>query len=492
MQGPAELLEKSPSISHWIAVHEGFEEAASRFPSAFESTKLTFIGAPKRHSIATFFYPRNHDRVDRLLFVKFLCAIISNHLATVGAHRVQVKSSIPNLARDISASFDKFFDQPGAPASIKSIVESYFSVENFRIDSDHESDAWAPLPKRLVVRDSRELCRRRDTGSNVLAISIGKHFTKIGVLRLGTKGRLEFYRDPIALLTWRDNDDRSKAHKFIGRVISCAKEELARACLDLRDIAAIGTSLSVVVPEDRVVGVGTGFAESFDEEGVRLLGNIPSIFSSELCDVPVYTINDGDAEALGLARETGLRNTLVLKLGNELAAGHIDCAGSLSIGVNEFTKVVINIGDKGPLDAGTKIRGTAGQYISWLGIRNIAFDHDVNEELLGIVDGADVPTELCTIVNGFDSPLRKLANEIFEEVGRRIADLVAATEDMYAIENISVAGGLVRGYAGRAVVRGYTEGLKNSRHRIRPIHIASDIRALRFGCLRGAAHNVFQ
>jgi hypothetical protein len=155
-------------------------------------------------------------------------------------------------------------------------------------------------------------------------------------------------------------------------------------------------------------------------------------------------------EAFGIAKRYEYCNTLVLKFGNELAAGYINENGEVADGINEFGNVVIDFAETNPRQQGTEVQGYAGGLISWIGI-----EHSARELKLYDKYGFDETIEMPSVLSGWlmngTMKQKNDARKVFAQVGRHIAVLGKTLAKYYTIEQIVLTGGILLGQSGAVI-----------------------------------------
>jgi len=487
-----ESLRQNTMISRWNNVFAEFQKRAGKRADAYSAVTLFFYHRGEAADEYSIFIPKECNERDMENVLKYIAAMINNRMVSAGTSRVVLKTQIPGFFEKSRAYFYEYYDKSEAAAKVKEMAEGYFGIKQFEILNFYEK-GYLPISEKSEIEEENVAVKTGDfINEKILVINIGKQYLKFGIAEIDENKKLSFWSEPVSIPTWEEGNDRADAQALFKRIIQHAKNLIRQSGLAEGQIKAIGLSLSVVVPKEKVLTVGTGFAEHFTPEGVRMLGEIAEIISREFNDVPVYAANDGDLEAFGVARTEGFTNTLVLKYGNELAAGFIDEEGGISDGVNEFTKMVIDFGDNAPVDNGTQIRGTSGQFISWLGINYIAQHLGVDKILQGMGLGENIPKVLSDALNEKANPLYEYAKIVYEKAGEYVAELAVEMSKSYPVQRVVISGGLVHGNGGEiilSVVKKRLEELHQSE--IQAVR-TDDLRTLRYGALIGAAYHVIE
>jgi len=485
-------LLQNTMISQWNNVFAEFQKRAEKRVDAYNPVTLFFYHTGETTDEYPIFIPKECNEHDMETILKYVTAVINNRVVSVGTSRVVVKKQIDGFVEKLSLYFDEHYDKSEATAKVKGMVEGYFDIERFEI-LDFDEHVYSSIPEKAEIEEESIPVKTGNfINEKILAVNVGKHYLKFGIAEIDENKKLSFLSEPVSIPTWEEGDDRTEAQALFEKIIQHAKSLIRQSELTEEQIKAIGLSLSVVVPKEKVVTVGTGFAEQFTPESVKMLGEIAEIISREFNGIPVYTANDGDLEAFGVARTRGFTNALVLKYGNELAAGFIDEEGKISEGVNEFTKMVVDFDDNAPIDDGTQIPGTSGQFISWLGINHLAQRLGVDKIVQDMGLGENIPQVLSNALNERKSPLYEHAKMVYERAGEYVAELTVEMSKNYPVQRVVISGGLVYGHAGEIILNSFKKKLKELHQPEIQAFRSDDLRALRYGALIGAAYHVIE
>jgi hypothetical protein len=287
----------------------------------------------------------------------------------------------------------------------------------------------------------------------IVGVNFGRMMTKVGVMAIDDTGEFRHLVTPRRFETYPGAANFHSVQALSARAIAAMKDTIREASVPMSELDGVGISVGlkligeVLISEDSRVLKNSGFTggalNEYGESSFDLIWHVSQAFPGKT----TFAGNDGDLEALGIAKRHGYRNTLVLKFGNELAAGYINEKGDVADGINEFGNVIIEFAESSPRQSGTEVRGYAGGLISWLGIEHSARELKLYDKY-GFDETVEVPSVLsCWLINGTVKQ-KNDARKVFVRVGRYIAVLAKTLAKYYTIEHIVLTGGILLGESG--------------------------------------------
>jgi anaerobic magnesium-protoporphyrin IX monomethyl ester cyclase len=482
-----ESLQDKKFIDEWDEVFDGFKKEALSSPALYETVSLIFEGSGDDSLDFSVVIPKDLDDDSSERVLRYISAQIHNRVVTRGATRVFVRSGIEGITERLSEHFTEHYNNSRAIGRIGDMAGAYFGVDSFTIK---DFSGYSPqLALDAAMPPKSEGTAVKAAPVKIIGINFGKMMTKAGIAEIDGKGMFRHLCEPVSFRTWPEGADRSDLKPLIARAVKAVREKVSESGLDISVFDGIGVSVSVVVRGNSIVKFRTGISADFSQDALEQLGEIKRLISSEFPGKEITLENDGNLEALGVARSLGLRNTLTLKFGNTLSAGLTDENGRISEGINEFTKSVIDMSADAYMHNLTKVIGWAGSYISWFGIEN-------NARILGLYEKYDfdsekeVPRVLRRWLSDGSDEQKKDARQVFERVGRCIAALVRSLEPLYKIDHVVLSGGILAGESGKIITGSanteLSRGKEAASERVRLVD--ENEMELRYGYLKGLAY----
>jgi len=480
-------FENESLISQWNSLFAKMAEDAKIHPEQYKSVEFFFVREDNSGERMLFFIPENVSDRDLDAVIRYLTAKINNYIVTHSAKKVYVKSGFANIYKKLDSHFRQNYEREDARITVADISAVYSGVDKFEI-LPYQDKAIPEVVSKKARQGSgvKEIlsCYR----STNIVVNIGKTKIKFGIARIEENGtyRLSSVFD---INTWEQGEDRRQYNLIEGKVISGINRLLKQSGLSTEDIDGIGLSGAVIVKNGAPLPLRTGFSTFFSDESLKELTFICDAVSRAFGNLPVIMGNDGDMEALSIAKIHQYKNTLVLKFGTTLAAGYIDEDGNIFQGVNEFNRLVIDLSKDAFLQDSTKVRGTAGRYISWVGIENIARVLGLYEKY-GFSPEDKVPKILRAWLDNGTEEQKQDASKVFAEVGKYVGVMADEASRYVKVDNVVISGGLVAGKAGEIIIQSANDYLRKiiSGTTISVSLSSEDIEVLRYGGLIGAGY----
>ncbi|MGB8983845.1 MAG: hypothetical protein WCC12_18385 [Anaerolineales bacterium] len=481
-------LRRKPLMDDWMEVFERLRRDANQHPGFYETITFAFEGAKSPLLDFAMSIPRHLTNDLFEIVLAYASAEINNRIMTHGAARVVVHCSLPGFVDALDAYFQKHYNSPEAVVGVSHLVGQALGVGRFTIS------AAAPQTKIDPALSEQEKMSEHPPVSiraiRIAGVNFGRVMTKVGVMAIDDTGEFRHLVTPRRFETYPKTTTLHNAQTLSARAIAAMQAAIREAGLSISEIDAVGISIGlkltgeVFIREDGTVVRNAGFTEGvlneYGDSTFDLIRHVSQAFPGKLA----FAGNDGDLEAFGIARQHGYRNTLVLKFGNELAAGYIDGNGEVADGINEFGNVILDFAASCPKQDGTEVRGYAGGLIPWIGIEQAAREMKLHDKY-GFAETVEVPEVLRQwLMNG--TPQQKDdAEKVFSRIGRYIAILGKALANYYAIEHIVLTGGILAGKAGDLVSAAANRSLADA-DMVRVL--SPDPMVLKFGALVGLTY----
>jgi predicted NBD/HSP70 family sugar kinase len=446
---PAELMARLAAltgewrISTWRDVFGALRDDAAANRGAYEDVTLSFDPAQPGLAPLTVSIPKGlEENVLSGVVLKYLATAVNNRFMSRGIRRVRVRTEIPGFAAKLRARFDALFNQAQDPAQqVSGFARGYHGNDLEIVEEKGASLGTGGEP----APPSRET--RVQPAANVLTINMGLQKVKYGVASLDRNGKFTgFTQGPFEFYTEEALGTGEDARTFLDKIIAKIQSQVE----NWYGVDRISVGVSAPVRDERVLKVKIGNQKRFSDQGLELMADLGKYLSNAFGAKPTSVANDGDLEALGLARTKGYRNTLVLKFGTSLAGGIIDGQGRIAGGLNEITGVVIDMREDASQHPTTLVRGNAGGYVSFGGIVRLAgrLGLDRAEWLKG---EPDLPRRLALELENAGSAHHAEAKAVYEGIGEYVADLALELSGYYPVDQVVISGGVVARRAGLVI-----------------------------------------
>lgn len=161
--------------------------------------------------------------------------------------------------------------------------------------------------------------------------------------------------------------------------------------------------------------------------------------------VPTFLINDGNADALYLASQAGLREAIVIKPGGSIAGGYVDAAGRCDF-LTEFGRFCLDLDLRAPGNPFTKITGVARELVSTVALARMLVESgherftEMNWQELD-ANAGEIASEI--LADEGDDAVRRIVRTALTRVGENLAHLVRALCRHLSAKHVVVSGGLV-------------------------------------------------
>jgi hypothetical protein len=327
-------------------------------------------------------------------------------------------------------------------------------------------------------------------GIKIVGVNFGRMMTKVGVMTINADGGVRHLVAPRRFETYPKTSSGHNAQSLAAAAIAAMQDAMREADVQRSDLDGAGISIGlkltgeILIQEDGSLARNTGFTAGALNESGETIFDLISRVAQAFPGMKTFAANDGDLEAFGIARQYGYRNSLVLKFGNELAAGYIDENGEVAAGINEFGNVILDFAESCPKQAGTEVRGYAGGLISWIGIEHAARESKLYEKY-GFDETVEVPNVLSRWLTAGRPEQKADAEKVFARVGQYIAVLEKSLAQYYTIQHIVLTGGILAGEAGTVISSAANRSLAQED----VIRVLSpDPLILKFGALVGLTH----
>jgi galactokinase/mevalonate kinase-like predicted kinase len=484
--GLASLRSKT-LIDDWMKVFDRLRRDAEEHPDFHETITFTFEGARSRLLDFSVSIPKHLNKDLLEIILAYTSTEINNRIMTHGAARVVVRSSLPDFVQKLDSYFEKHYNSPDAITGVSMLVGKALGVGRFAIaEASNQTNDWFEQPKQENIQRDQPVKIR---AVKIVGVNFGRMMTKVGVMAIDDMGQFCHLAMPRRFETHPKNEIHN-VQTLSDRAITAMKDILKEAGVSISELNGIGVSIGlkltgeIIIRADGKILKNAGFTEgSLNENGDSTFDLIWRV-SQAFLGKATFAVNDGDMEALGIARQYGYRNTLVLKFGNELAAGYINEEGEVVAGVNEFGNVVLDFAENAPRQEGTEVRGYAGGLIPWLGIEHNARELKLYDKY-GFDETVAAPNVLSRwLIDGTEQQ-KDDARKVFTRVGHYIAMLGKALAKYYTIEHIVLTGGILMGETGSTISIAANRSLV-SQDMVRPLD--DNPLTLKFGALVGLTY----
>jgi len=481
-------LRRKTLLEDWMEVFDSLRRDANQHPDFYETITFAFEGAKSPLLDFAISIPGHLNNNLLEIVLAYAAAEINNRIMTHGAARVLVHCSLPGFVDALDAYFQKHYNSPEAVVGVSHLVGQALGVGRFTISAAAPQTKIGPaLPEQEKTSEHPPVSIR---AVRIAGVNFGRMMTKVGVMAIDDTGKFRHLVTPRRFETYPETAIVHNARTLSARAIAAMQAAIREAGLSISEIDVVGISIGlkltgeVFIREDGTVVRNAGFTEGvlneYGDSTFDLIRHVSQGFPGQLA----FAGNDGDLEAFGIARQHGYRNTLVLKFGNELAAGYIDGNGEVADGLNEFGNVILDFAASCPKQDVTEVRGYAGGLIPWIGIEQAAREMKLHDKY-GFAETVEVPEVLRQwLMNG--TPQQKDdAEKVFSRIGRYIAILGKALANYYAIEHIVLTGGILTGKSGDLVSAAANRSLAvGDMVRI----LSPDPMVLKFGALVGLTY----
>ncbi|MBF0215923.1 MAG: mannose-6-phosphate isomerase, class I [Candidatus Omnitrophica bacterium] len=458
-------LKDDGDASKWKDVFDRFKEESGAKPGDFEKVRMCFERDGGKYNEFIFHLPLKMAGAEREIAARYLSSWINKFIVSRAAKKVVIDTAIEGMFKEIETSFDAEYNDPNSQVSLARTVGEYWDSGSFRLEQYAQGTDLDIEPYIM----EKETALKRDTAINrsvkAIGINVGKYRIKISVVEIMGQGRYKHIGKIKDFNTWEKTDDRSSFDTLYTKLIKGVREVLAENGLSESDVDGIGIAAATAVKNGQPLGRPMGFARGFNREAeLAKLKGLRAKMSEDLSGLPVFVRHDGDVECLGMARSKGIRNLLVMKCGNTPGVGFVENDGNLAEGLNEFGKVVTDMGRDALAHDKTGVKGEVASYTAWDGTCKVAKKMGLYEKYnFGPED--PVPGILQGWLNlRTDSTFseREDARKVFLQSGRETGKFVVEMLDLYPIEHIGVSGGVYFGESGKAMKAGIEEIFKES------------------------------
>jgi predicted NBD/HSP70 family sugar kinase len=229
-------------------------------------------------------------------------------------------------------------------------------------------------------------------------------------------------------------------------------DSINRAAAHLPRIDAIGGS-AVGVYVDNEPRIGSLFRKVADVDFEREVRPIFKNIQSDLNDLPLVVVNDGEVTALAVSLEYGTSNTLSVDVETKLAAGYCDRDGRITSQLNELALAPVDYRDDAPIDEWSGDIGCGVQYFSQQAIARLA-------TAAGLEHPDHIPfAEQSTDIHGLMERGDDRASRVFESIGVYLGYTIAWLARWYEIDHLMTLGRVASGPGGEVVVETAAEVL---------------------------------
>ncbi|MCG3204183.1 MAG: Isopentenyl-diphosphate Delta-isomerase [Elusimicrobia bacterium] len=485
-----ESLDQEKFFYEWMGTFEQFRRLSKQRPQRFSSITLHFATANGRIWERTISYPKKLSRLAESVLIRYVAVTIHNVLWMQGAYAVWIDTEQTKLFKEIHDTVETDYVRLRNPGSVQMIIKSNYGMDSFSI-VDNETDLLEVKSRYQAIESSLDTQPRisRNTG-NLLVINVGVTEIKTAVVHRTGNEPAKFVGNPIAIQTKAPENSSHSVDQFLRQVTEEGRKALQRAKLKPEEIDGIVVGMAVFSPQGRASPQQAGVFQNVSGDLLESVSRLDDYLSNEFGGKPAWCINDGDLQALATSGLADKRDFALLRHGSFLTPGVVDNHGKIIDGVNELTRVIVDMSPDALVHPKVGTKGKAGQYTAVRGINMIATRNGLVSKY-GIAQEKDIQTTLEAWLESDDANpetdiKRQEAKAVFEEVGVWTAALARQLKAEYGIRQFVLGGKFYNGNAGKIVFEKMRQLLADEG--VEVSIFAESEHALKFNGLLGAAY----